>query len=36
VILVVLVKEEDGWLAFLCTDVHVSAESVLQTMADRG
>jgi hypothetical protein len=35
-ILVVLVKEEDGWLAFFCTDVNVSVESVLETMADRG
>jgi hypothetical protein len=35
-ILVVLVKEEDGWLAFFCTDVNMSVESVLETMADRG
>ena len=35
-ILVVLVKEEKGWLAFFCTDVHVSAAAVLETMADRG
>jgi len=33
---VVLVKEEKGWLAFFCTDVHVSAAAVLETMADRG
>jgi DDE superfamily endonuclease len=36
VILVVLVKEPDGWLAFFCSDVNVSVESVLETMADRG
>jgi hypothetical protein len=35
-ILVVLVKEQDGWLAFFCTDVNASVVSVLETMADRG
>jgi hypothetical protein len=35
-ILVVLVKEQQGWLAFFCTDVHVGVEAVLETMADRG
>jgi hypothetical protein len=35
-ILVVLVKEEDGWLAFFCTDVKMSVEKVLEVMADRG
>jgi hypothetical protein len=35
-ILVVLVKEVDGWVAFFCTDVNMSVESVLETMADRG
>jgi hypothetical protein len=35
-ILVVLVKEQDGWLAFFCTDINASVESVLETMADRG
>jgi DDE superfamily endonuclease len=33
---VVLVKEEDGWVAFFCTDPSVSAEEVLEAMADRG
>jgi hypothetical protein len=36
VILVVLVQEEDGWLAYFCTDINMSVESVLETMADRG
>jgi hypothetical protein len=35
-ILVVLVKEQNGWLAFFCTDVHAGAAAVLETMADRG
>lgn len=35
-ILVVLVKEEKGGLAFFRTDVPVSAAAVLETMADRG
>jgi len=35
-ILVVLVLEEDGWLAFFCTDKSVSAQKVLEVMADRG
>ena len=34
--MVVLVKEEKGWLAFFCTDVRVGAAAVLETMADRG
>jgi hypothetical protein len=33
---VVIVREDDGWLAFFCTDPSVSAESVLEAMADRG
>jgi hypothetical protein len=33
---VVLVRERDGWRAYFCTDVAVSAEAVLETMADRG
>jgi hypothetical protein len=36
VIRVVLVKEDDGWVAFFCTDPDVSAEEVLEAMADRG
>jgi hypothetical protein len=35
-ILVVLVKEVDGWVAFFCTDINMSVVSVLETMADRG
>ena len=35
-ILVVLVKETDGWLAYFCTDPNMSVVSVLETMADRG
>jgi hypothetical protein len=35
-ILVVLVKEENGWLAFFCTDVGVGVVAVLETMAARG
>ena len=35
-ILVVLVKEEDGWLAFFCTDVKATAVEGLEAMADRG
>jgi len=35
-ILVVLVKEKDGWLAFFCTDITLSVAAVLETMADRG
>jgi hypothetical protein len=36
VIRVVLVRERSGWLAFFCTDVSVSAEQILEVMADRG
>jgi hypothetical protein len=32
---VVLVKEDDGWLAFFCTDPAASAEEVLEAAADR-
>ena len=32
----VIVREEDGWLAFFCTDPAVSAVAFLETMADRG
>lgn len=34
-IVVVLVKEEDGWLAFFCLDPGATAEEVLEAMADR-
>ncbi len=33
---VVLVQEEDGWVAFFCTDPTVSAEAILEAMAARG
>ena len=33
---VVLVKEDDGWLPFFCTDPDASVEEVLEGMADRG
>jgi hypothetical protein len=33
---VVLVREDDGWLAFFCTDPTVSAATILEVMADRG
>jgi DDE superfamily endonuclease len=36
VIRVVLVKEEDDWLPFFSTDPEVTAEEVLEAMADRG
>jgi hypothetical protein len=36
VIRVVIVKEEDGWLPSFSTDPAVSAEEVLEGMADRG
>ena len=36
VIRVVLVREEDGWLPFFCTDVEATAAEVLTAMADRG
>jgi hypothetical protein len=33
---VVLVQEEDGWVAFFCTDPNVTAEAILEAVADRG
>jgi hypothetical protein len=33
---VVIVKEEDGWLAYFSTDAQASVEAVLEAMADRG
>jgi hypothetical protein len=33
---VVLVKEEDGWVAFFCTDPEASVVDVLEAAADRG
>ena len=33
---VVLVREEDGWLAFFCTEPTLSAATILEVMADRG
>lgn len=33
---VVIVKEEDGWLAFFCTDVAASVVEILEAVADRG
>jgi hypothetical protein len=33
---VVIVRERDGWLAYFCTDCGVTAETVLEVMADRG
>ena len=36
VIRVVLVQEEDGWLAFFCTDPEATAAEILEAMADRG
>jgi len=35
-IVVVLVKEDDGWLAFFCPDPNATAQEVLEAMADRG
>lgn len=32
---VVLVKEDHGWHAFFCTDVHTSATDILEAFADR-
>ena len=32
----VIVREDDGWLAYFCTDPTATAESVLEAMADRG
>ena len=33
---VVIVREEDGWLAFFCTDPAATAVQILEAMADRG
>jgi hypothetical protein len=33
---VVIVREEDGWLAYFCTDPTVTAAAILETMANRG
>jgi hypothetical protein len=33
---VVIVREDDGWLAYFCTDPTVSAVAILEAMADRG
>jgi len=33
---VVIVKEDDGWVAFFCTDTKATAEEILETAADRG
>jgi hypothetical protein len=33
---VVIVREEDGWLAYFCTDPQATVEQVLEAMADRG
>jgi hypothetical protein len=33
---VVIVREEDGWLPYFCTDPTVTAEQILEAMADRG
>jgi DDE superfamily endonuclease len=33
---VVLVKEDDGWLAFFCTDPEASVVAILEAAADRG
>jgi DDE superfamily endonuclease len=33
---VVLVKEEDGWMAFFCTDSKASAKVILEAVAARG
>ncbi len=35
VIRVVLVREEDGWRAFFCTDAEASVEQILEAVADR-
>jgi hypothetical protein len=34
-ILVVLIREDDGWLAFFCTDVGADVKSVLEAVANR-
>jgi hypothetical protein len=33
---VAIVREEDGWLAYFCTDPTVTAVAILEAMADRG
>jgi hypothetical protein len=33
---VVMVREDDGWLAYFCTDPTVSVATILEVMADRG
>ena len=33
---VVIVREQDGWLAYFCTDPAVSALAILEAMSDRG
>ena len=33
---VVIVREDDGWLAYFCTDPSMSAVAILEAMADRG
>ena len=33
---VVIVREDTGWLAYFCTDPSVTAEAILEAMADRG
>jgi hypothetical protein len=33
---VVLVREDDGWLAFFCTDPTMAVTTILEVMADRG
>ena len=31
-----MVREEEGWLAYFCTDPAVTVEAILEAMADRG
>ncbi len=33
---VVIVREQTGWLAYFCTDTSMTAETILEVMADRG
>jgi hypothetical protein len=33
---VVIVREDDGWLAYFCTDPAVTVAAILEAMADRG
>ena len=35
VVRVVLVREEQGWSAFFCTDAHATAQEILEAYADR-